>query len=304
VRLTVIIPAFNECESIGEVLARLPKNLPDGINVEPVVVDDGSTDGTGARATAAGAQVVKHPERRGLAAAFRTGLGAALLNRADLIATLDADGQYRPEELSLLFAALRKTGADLVVGDRQVSNCPHMPPGNRIGNVVGSAMLRLLAGITVNDASSGFRLFTARLARVLQITSRHTYTHEMLIQTKAYGFRVTQVPVTFLPRRYGRSKLVRTLRHHIMRSCGTILRALFLFRPLRKFLLLALGSLVLAAVCGGWVIFSPGSSRPFLTILSLVLILVALQFVVLGVIADSFAAERRIVSERPLRAIQ
>jgi len=296
-RLTVIIPAFNERESIGEVLARLPKNLPGGIGVEPLVIDDGSTDGTGARASLAGAQVMRHSKRRGLAAAFRTGLGAAIVNRADLIATLDADGQYRPEELPLLYAALREAGADLVVGDRQVSKCNHMPAGNRLGNIVGSAMLRLLAAVPVRDASSGFRMFTARCARALRITSRHTYTHEMLIQAKAYGFRIVDVPVTFLPRLHGKSKLVRTLRHHILRSCGTILRSLFLLRPLRKFLLLALGSSFLACGAFVWMLFSSPAASPELLLLALALLLVALQFVVLGVVTDSFAAQRRLSLE-------
>jgi len=296
-RLIVILPAFNEQGSIGAVLSHLPRTLPENISVSALVVDDGSSDGTARVAKAHGAAVLVHPERLGLAAAFRTGLAAALREKADLIATLDADGQYRPEELSLLLSKLRSTNAALVVGDRQISRCTHMPIGNRVGNSVGSALLRFLAAVPVADASSGFRLFTVECGRALKITSRHTYTHEMLIQAHAFGFSIVDVPVTFLPRLHGKSKLVRTLRHHILRSCGTILKSLFLFRPLRKFLLLAFISFFLAVAAAIWMILNHNASNPQLTLLVVILFLVGLQFVVLGVLADSAAAERRLLFE-------
>lgn len=249
-RLTVLVPAFNESASIADVLKRIPKNVPGFSTIDTVVVDDGSTDGTGNRARAAGASVLRHPERLGLAAAFRTGLSEALARGVEYIATVDADGQYRPEELLVLADCAMRTKADLVVGNRQVMSRTHMPIGNRLGNVLGSFMLRFLGAVDIADASSGFRLFTSRLGRALQIRSSHTYTHEMLIQAGAYGFSVSEVPVSFLPRKHGQSKLVRTLRHHILRSCGTILRSLFLYAPLKKFLILSLLSLVIATLLG------------------------------------------------------
>lgn len=226
-RLVVIVPAYNEEGSIGDVLASIPKILDDGCEVVALVVDDGSTDTTAKIAKKCGAIVVSHRVRSGLAAAFRTGLATALSMHADCIATLDADGQYRGEELQLLLQRMQKTGAELVVGNRQVRMLSHMPWKHRIGNIVGSAMLRILRCTTVTDASSGFRLFSARFGRAIRITSVHTYTHEMLIQAKTCGFTVAEVPVSFLPRKHGKSKLVRTLRHHILRSCGTIVRAYF-----------------------------------------------------------------------------
>ncbi len=225
-RLVVLVPAYNEEGSIALVLQALPRVIDD-VCVEPFVIDDGSTDATAEIAMRLGVRVLRHPTREGLAAAFRTGLAAAISSDADFIATLDADGQYRSEELPLLFRRHLETGADLVVGDRQVRRLSHMPWKHRLGNIVGSAMLRLLRCTAVADASSGFRLFTRRFGLRLQIRSRHTYTHEMLIQAAALGYSVADVPVTFLPRLYGKSKLVRTLRHHILRSCGTIFKSLF-----------------------------------------------------------------------------
>ncbi len=226
-RLIVLVPAYNEEGSIGDVLTSIPKTLDGNVEVLPLVVDDGSTDRTTKIAKKCGAIVMSHDVRCGLAAAFRTGLKKALSLNADLIATLDADFQYRGDELGLLLRRMQKTNADLVVGDRQVRKLAHMPWKHRIGNIVGSAMLRILRCTQVTDASSGFRLFTAGFGRAMRITSVHTYTHEMLIQAKTFGFAVAEVPVSFLPRKHGKSKLVRTLRHHILRSCGTIVRAYF-----------------------------------------------------------------------------
>lgn len=233
-RLTVIIPAHNEEKSIAQVIADIPTTLGGITEVHSIVVDDGSTDDTVRMAKACGAAVISHPTRLGLAAAFRTGLNAALERGADVIVTLDADGQYRAGEIAILWKEMQRSGADLVVGNRCVASCTHMPIGNRIGNIIGSAMLWTMRLTPIHDASSGFRIFSSRLGASLKIMSRHTYTHEMLIQAKAHRCRTSEIPVTFLPREHGKSKLVRTLRHHILRSCGTIVRCTFLYRALRR----------------------------------------------------------------------
>ena len=296
-KLCVLLPAVDEQESIGKVLRCIPRSFAGITSLDVVVIDDGSTDATAALAASEGAIVLRHPKRLGLAAAFRTGLAHALDSHADLIATLDADGQYRSEELSVLLVRMRETHADLVIGDRQVWKCPHMPLGNRVGNSVGSLMLRVLARGRITDASSGFRIFTARCASAMRITSEHTYTHEMLIQAVACGFTVAEVPVSFLPRRHGKSKLVRTLRHHILRSCGTILKSLFLFEPLPKFLALALIFFVIGIIVFLRPVFLVGASVAASTFAAALLVVLGAQFLVLGVIADSFASQRRVLAE-------
>ncbi len=293
-RLTVLIPAHNEEASLQDVIHRVPRRLPGIGAVTVAVVDDGSTDRTADVARASGAVLLKHGRRLGLAAAFRTGLSHALAEGADLIATLDADGQYRPEELALLSETLQRTHADLVVGDRQIRNLTHMPLSHRIGNTLGSFMLRILGTTGIRDASSGFRMFTRSFGLLLRITSEHTYTHEMLIQASAVSARTAEVPVTFLARKHGRSKLVRTLRHHILRSCGTILRAIFLYRPLRKFLPLAA---LCALIALGLLIPALRSEFRFTMLVApAIFLMLAVQFVVLGLIADAQASERRLRS--------
>lgn len=296
-RLTVIIPAYNEEKSIGRVVSDIPTMLPGLSDIRCIVIDDGSTDQTVAKARASGAMVMSHSSRLGLAAAFRTGLKAALASGADVIVTLDADGQYKAGEISLLWKEMRRTHADLVVGNRRVMAQRHMPAGNRIGNVLGSSMLRVMGVTRIRDASSGFRIFSSELGKSLRIMSRHTYTHEMLIQADAYGFRTAEIPVTFLPRAYGKSKLVRTLRHHILRSCGTIVRSTFLYRPLRKFLLL---SAICMVAAGFFAIYALHDFtlhfRPLTA--AILFAVVGLQFLILGVIAEAFASDRRVAHEQ------
>ncbi len=297
-RLAVIVPAYNEQESVTDVIKRIPSDLPGIDSVHVFVVDDGSDDDTATRAKAAGATVLSHPQRRGLAAAFRTGIYAALSDKSDLLATLDADGQYRPEDIRLLVDRMCSAGADIVIGDRQVERRTHMRMGNRIGNLVGSWMLRRLASVNVRDASSGLRLFTAHAARQLRITSEHTYTHEMLIQASAARLMTTDAPVEFLPRAHGQSKLVRTLRHHIVRSCGTILRSLFVCRPLRNFLVLAGLTLLAMTVLGfSFALSPPTRFGPYVLLVALGAI--AFQFVLLGLLAESHVSQRRIDADPP-----
>ncbi len=291
--LAVLVPAYNEQESIRDVLSRIPTSLPDVDSVRVFVIDDGSTDRTGQIARECGATVLSHAGRLGLAAAFRTGVHAALSAGCDLLVTLDADGQYKPEEITLLLARMRRTGADIVVGDRCVQGCAHMPAGNRAGNRIGSWMLRALSATTVTDASSGFRIFNAKSARMLRITSRHTYTHEMLIQARALGLAVEETAVTFLPRAFGKSKLVRTLRRHILRSVGTILRSLFLFDPLRRFLTLAAASMIVGIVSSSIALFTGDTNRYGALVVAGAFFLFSLQFVLIGLISDHLAASRR-----------
>lgn len=101
-KLVVIIPALNEEATIGGVVGRVPVSIPGISQIERVVIDDGSRDGTAACAQEAGASVVRHPENRGVGEAFRTGVEEALRRGADIVVNMDGDGQFRPEDIPRL----------------------------------------------------------------------------------------------------------------------------------------------------------------------------------------------------------
>ena len=194
-KLLVQIPAWNEEATLPRTLADLPRAVPGFERVEWLVVDDGSVDRTAAVARAAGADHVVRLERhRGLAAAFRAGLDAALARGADVVVNTDADHQYRGADVPRLTAPVLGGTADMVVGERDPAGVRH-PRLQR----AGSALVRRASGTPVRDAASGFRALSADAARALEVTSSFTYTAETLIRAGRAGMRVAGVPVGVNP---------------------------------------------------------------------------------------------------------
>lgn len=234
--LVVIIPAYNEEQTIADVIREVPEKLMAITQTTILVIDDGSTDSTAAIAKEAGAVVVSHEWRQGLAECMRTAYCATCEFEPDVIVTIDADGQYDPLEIPKLLEPVLAHQADLVVGDRQVRARLFMPAGNRYGNIVGSFLLRHVIGLPIADASSGFRCLSSAAWKTMHFRSLYTYTHEMLIIAKSHSMRMHNTLVDFRPRVSGGSKLVRTLRNHLARSIGTILRCMLTVDPLRTFM--------------------------------------------------------------------
>lgn len=232
-KLAIIIPAYNEEQTIGQVIAAIPSKMPQISVTRIFLVDNGSTDKTSQTAQKIASErgwnmeVVNLPEPC-LAKAFITGVEDALIWDADYIVNLDADGQYDPGEIPLLLAPLIQGQADLVIGDRMVKTLKHMPPGKKYGNLAGSWFIKKLTRMAspTLDASSGFRAFTAKAAEQYKITSTHTYTHENLIQAHYLGQRILQIPITFRPRpAQAKSRLISSLPAHITKSLKQILKA-------------------------------------------------------------------------------
>ena len=228
-KLAIFIPAYNEQDTIGKVLADIPKHFW-GISEHKVfVIDDGSRDKTVSVARAHGVEVIEIMPNRGLANAFRVGLAACLDFGADIIVHLDADGQYDPAEIGKIIEPLLKDEADMVTGDRQIARLGFMRPSKKYGNMLGSWFLRTLAGLKIKDVSSGFRAYTAATAGKLKVSSEHTYTHETLIRASRLGLRIAQVPITFIAREKGSSRLISgrlAVLKHIVKSVRGIFAVL------------------------------------------------------------------------------
>lgn len=225
-KLAIFIPALNEAATIGDVLNAVPKHFSGIREYKIFVIDDGSTDDTAHIALQHGAEVLRIVPTRGLANAFKMGLRASLDWGADLITHLDADGQYKPQEIDLLLAPILCGEADIVTGDRQVEKLGFLGWQRRYGNMLGSRFLRVLTGIHVKDASCGFRAYRREAAEQLEVHSKHTYTHETLIEAHYKSIRVTEVPISFLPRgQKGSSRLTGRLFMHVCRSLQGIFAA-------------------------------------------------------------------------------
>jgi len=216
--VVLFLPARDEADAIAGVLARVPRTVL-GHPVRCVVVDDGSVDGTGAVAGAAGAELVAHEVGRGLGAAVRTGFVAALDRGPAAVAFCDADGEYDPAELERLVAPILAGDADYVVGSRFAGLPRHMLPHRWAGNraltwwVRGIARRRFgLRGLT--DGQSGYRAFSPAAAAAAEVIHDFNYAQVLTFDLLAKGHRYLEVPITYRFRTTGRSfvKLVPYLR--------------------------------------------------------------------------------------------
>jgi len=207
----VVIPAYNEEKTVGEVVRAAVK-----IADQVLVVDDGSSDRTAVVARNAGAVVVRHAVNRGLGGALGTGLTGALKLGADLIVTMDADGQHAGADAARVFERLEAGGVDFVIGSRmlsnvkgQTSNVPngHMPLVRRLANAAGNLVTRLLFGIWVSDSQSGLRGLTADAARRLELkTNGMEVSSEFIKEIHEKKLRLAEIPITAIYTDYSLSK--------------------------------------------------------------------------------------------------
>lgn len=249
-KLIIQIPCYNEAETLPDTLADLPQCIPGITCLETVVIDDGSTDGTADVAHAFGVtHVVRHHRNQGLAAAFQTGLETCLRLGADIIVNTDADNQYPGSAIGDLVAPILQGQADIVIGNRQISQIEHFSPVKKVLQKIGSWTVRTVSGTDVPDAPSGFRAYSREAALRLNILTRYSYTLETIIQAGKLGLTMESVPVwTNEPTRP--SRLQRSMWHFIKAQAGTIVRLYAFYEPLRTFSYLALPFLLVGG--GAW----------------------------------------------------
>ncbi len=203
--LAIVIAAFNEEGSIGQVLAALPDTVA-GLAAAKIVVSDGAADGTAKEAAEAGALVCDVPVNRGQGAALRLGYRIAREGGATYIVTTDADGQYNPAEIEMLLAPILGGRADFVTGSRALGSEETTDPVRRLGVRVFALIISLLAGKRVTDPSFGLRAMRAEVTGAVQLEQPQYQSAELLIAVITRGFRVAEVPATIHKRRVGESK--------------------------------------------------------------------------------------------------
>ena len=210
----LFMPAHNEQESVGDCVRRAPAEVL-GRPVAVLVVDDGSTDATAARARAAGAEVISLASNRGLGAAVRVGLAAGVQREAAVIAFCDADGEYPPEELEALVEPILTGRADYVAGSRFRGRIHHMRPHRRLGNVVLTGVLSVVARRRITDGQTGYRAFSRAAAADAEIIHDYNYAQVLTLDLLAKGYRYTEVPISYRFRTTGQSfvKIGRYLRN-------------------------------------------------------------------------------------------
>jgi glycosyltransferase involved in cell wall biosynthesis len=242
--LLVAIPALNEAATLGSVVRGIPRDLPGVRSVEILVVDDGSNDETAQVAAGLGATVIRHGATRGVGAAFHTGLAYGIERGADLIVSLDADGQFDPRDVAKLIHPVMTGEADFATGSRFLdpSLVPEMPRIKRWGNRVMSRLISHLAGRRFHDVSCGMRCYSRAAALQLHLLGRFTYTQEALLNLAFKQLRIVEVPVQVRgERQFGESRVAHNVWSYGIRSARIIFRAYRDYHPIRVFGGLAVG---------------------------------------------------------------
>ena len=200
-KVIAIIPAYHEASVIAGVVRKTVSFVD-----EVVVVDDGSEDRTGETARVAGSRVYTHVLNRGLGAALSTGIAAALKRGADVIITLDADGQHDPVEIPNFVRAINEKKVDAVIGSRFLGKT-EMPALRRVYNRIGNLLTYLLFGIRTTDSQSGFRAFTRRGAQRLELkTNRMEVSSEFLKEIHDKQISFCEIPCSVKYTDYSMSK--------------------------------------------------------------------------------------------------
>jgi hypothetical protein len=203
--VAVVIPAYNEAENILPVLHSVPSEVC-GLATSIIVVVDGGDDDTAAVAQGAGVTVVRHFINRGGGAALRCGYERALKDGADIIVTLDADGQHDPREMERLVRPILDGQADFVNGSRVLGEYEKEGFVRPLGVVTFNALLSVLLWRKITDVSNAYRAIRADIVRKLQLYQNQFHSSETLIGAVKVGARVQEVPITIRRRSGGVSK--------------------------------------------------------------------------------------------------
>jgi glycosyltransferase involved in cell wall biosynthesis len=188
----VVIAAYNEATVIAGVVTGIRS-----AGYPVVLVDDGSSDRTGAIAAQAGAFVVTHPINLGQGAALQTGIDYAIDHGADAIVTFDADGQHRPADIATLLGALVANGVDFALGSRFLGRPVNLPLSRRLLLTAATAFTRATTGLAVTDTHNGLRAMTARGAAHIKLRqNRMAHASEILHQIAQSGLNYVEIPVT------------------------------------------------------------------------------------------------------------
>jgi glycosyltransferase involved in cell wall biosynthesis len=197
--LAVVIPAYNEEPTVAEVVAEIPAEAA-GLASEVIVVVDGAKDQTAAQAASAGALVCDVPVNRGQGAALRLGYWLARARGARVIATIDADGQYEPEELARVIEPILADRSDFVSGSRRLGKELTTDKVRHLGVLVFGALISILVRHRITDPACGIRAMRAEVTGAVTLEQPQYQASELMISAALHGYRLAEVPTTMRDR--------------------------------------------------------------------------------------------------------
>ena len=300
-KLIIQIPCYNEAGTLEIALNDLPKHI-DGIDeIEYLIINDGSKDETVEVARRWGVNyVVNFTKNRGLAKGFMAGLDACLRNGADIIVNTDADNQYSGADIETIVRPILEGKSDIVIGARPIDQTEHFSPIKKKLQHFGSWVVRKASQSEIQDAPSGFRAISREAALRMNVTNEYTYTLETIVQ--AGRERIPQMSIDIHTNAELRpSRLFSSIPSYVKKSMVTIFRAYAFYKPLRFFITLGSIPLLLGFILGvRYLVFiAQGTAAGHIQslILASILIMIGFMTYVMGILADTIAATRKILED-------
>lgn len=300
-KLLIQIPCFNEAETLEIALNDLPRHI-DGIDeIEYLIINDGSKDNTVEVARNWGVHyVVNFKQNKGLARGFMAGIDACLRNGADIIVNTDADNQYCGADIETIVRPILDGKADIVIGERPIDDTEHFSPIKKKLQHLGSWVVRKASRTDIPDAPSGFRAFSREAAMRINVINDYTYTLETIVQAGRSKMAIISVPVRTNPELRS-SRLFHSMWGYVKKSMLTILRAFMWYKPLYCFSLVALIPSLIGLGIGirflAYYFTGTGNGHVQSLILACTLLIIGFITFVIGLLADTIAANRRILED-------
>jgi glycosyltransferase involved in cell wall biosynthesis len=300
-KLIIQIPCYNEGASLPVTLKALPRSVEGFDKVEWLIINDGSTDNTVESAKASGIDhIVSFTKNQGLARAFIAGLDACIKLGADVIVNTDADNQYNSADIPLLVEPILNGKAEIVVGERPISEIRHFSLVKKLLQKLGSLVVRLTSRTSIPDAPSGFRAISREAALRLNVFNDYTYTLETIIQAGQKNMAIVSVPVR-TNENLRPSRLVTSIPGYIKRSIVTIVRIFVVYKPFRFFmtigLLLFFSGLLVGLRFLYYFFTAGGEGHVQSLILASILLGIGFQTMLVAFLADLLAVNRRLMED-------
>lgn len=300
-KLIIQIPCYNEEETLGITYNDLPKHIEGIDEIEYLIINDGSKDNTVKIAKELGFHhIISFKRNKGLAKGFMAGLNACLRLGADIIVNTDADNQYCGADIEKLVKPILENKADIVIGERPISNTDHFSWKKKKFQKLGSWVVRLASNTDIPDAPSGFRAYSREAALQLNVANDYTYTLETIIQAGHSKIAMMSIPI----RTNGEtrpSRLFSSMWKYMQRSAKVIIRSFMMYKPLRFFLIFGAVLFSLAAILGIRYLYflftEPNAGHIQSLILATILSIMGFQSILTGLVADIIAANRKILED-------
>ena len=305
-KLIIQIPCYNEAETLEIALNGLPKQI-DGIDViEYLIINDGSKDNTVEVAKNWGVHhIVNFKRNKGLAKGFMAGIDEALRQGADIIVNTDADDQYCGADIEKIVRPILDGKADIVIGARPIDETEHFSPLKKKLQHFGSWVVRKASNTDIPDAPSGFRAYSREAALQLNVVNEYTYTLEQIVQAGRNKIAIMSVPIR-TNAELRPSRLFSSMFGYVKKSMLTIIRSYVMYKPLQFFMIL--GSVpVIAGILLGirflifFIMVGGAAGNIQSLILVSLLITIGVMMWVIGILADTIAANRKIMQDVQMR---